>query len=330
MVKDNFEKVVKDVQSLLKKNTEWKKRYSDYAKSIEANIPIIKEQRKKFYQFTPLRVYITTSNLKNKKADFSVRYLGQEVAKLSVKGENIILSTKGKEGNNTKHFGCNISVNNENWTGKCASDFRKYFLNQYKNNIKRNDEGKQNEEHRIESLLLEEFSKRRTKSKSLTGIQPVKFVNACFPMPTPIKASKHNEIKYSADKGGGIDILARVNPRKLCVIEVKDETVSTEPPIKAVEQAVAYATFIRELLRYDSTWYKLFGFSGKLPKSLTILASCAMPYNEDLYDTSFDGQIIDIDGDKIELHYIYFEENNNIITKIDSSINKNCQRINNA
>lgn len=48
-----------------------------------------------------------------------------------------------------------------------------------------------------------------------------------------------------------------------------------------------------------------------------------MPYNKDLYDTSFDGQIIDIDdNDKIELRYIYFEVNNNTITKIDSSINK--------
>lgn len=325
MVKDNFKNVVKQVQNFLKENTEWKERYSCYAKSIEANLPIINEQRKNFNQFNPLRLYITTGSLKDKKAVFSVRYLGQEVAKLSVKGENIILSTKGYEKNNTEHFGCNISVNNEDWTGKCASDFRKYFSNHYKNNIKRKNERKRNEEHRIESLLLAEFSKRSSVSKNLTGIQPVKIANACFPMPTPISASNHTGIKYSGCSGGGIDIFARVgkHPTRLCVIEVKDETVSKEPPIKATEQAVAYATFIRELLRHDPTWYKLFGFSGELPRSLTILASCAMPYNKDLYDTSFDGQIIDIDdNDKIELRYIYFEENNNNITKIDSSINK--------
>ena len=38
--------------------------------------------------------------------------------------------------NNTEPFACNISVNTEDWTGKCASDVRKYFSNHYKNNIK--------------------------------------------------------------------------------------------------------------------------------------------------------------------------------------------------
>lgn len=104
----------------------------------------------------------------------------------------------------------------------------------------------------------------------MTGIQPVKIANTCFPTPTPISASNHTGIKYSGCSRGGIDIFAHVgkHPTRLCVIEVKDETVSKEPPIKATEQAVAYATFIRELLRYDPTWYKLFGFSGNYQNHL--------------------------------------------------------------
>ena len=70
MVKDNFKNVVKQVQNFLKENTEWKERYSCDAKSIEANLPIINEQRKNFNQFNPLRLYITTVSLKDKKAFF--------------------------------------------------------------------------------------------------------------------------------------------------------------------------------------------------------------------------------------------------------------------
>ena len=79
MVNNNFKNVVKQVQNLLKENTEWKERYSSYATAIEANLPIINQERKNFNQFNPLRFYITTGCLKDKKAVFSVRYLGKKL-----------------------------------------------------------------------------------------------------------------------------------------------------------------------------------------------------------------------------------------------------------
>ena len=45
----------------------------------------------------------------------------------------------------------------------------------------------------------------------------------------------------------------------------------------------------------------------------------AMPYIEDA-DTSFDGQGYDMDGDTIRLHYLYFEESDNKIEKIYTSL----------
>lgn len=66
-------------------------------------------------------------------------------------------------------------------------------------------------EHKCESLLLREFSKPRSKNKSLCEIQPVVFGGKYVQITTPIAASKQGEITYPKNgKGGGIDILARV------------------------------------------------------------------------------------------------------------------------
>jgi hypothetical protein len=104
-------------------------------------------------------------------------------------------------------------------------------------------------------------------------------------------------------------------------MELKDENVKSEPPKDAIKQAVAYATFIRELLRSNAgtSWWKLFGFSGKLPKQLVLFAACVMPSNLE-NDYSFKEMDLDIDGDIIRLHYMYFTEENNKTISVDTSL----------
>lgn len=306
----NFEDIIKEAQDLLSENTEWKDRYANYADIFLANTNSIKSNRNRFNQFSPLYFYISTTNVKNAKSSLllDIRYRGQSVATLKANNNGIFISTKQQDVNNLRDFNCNIKLNDIAWQDKQVSEFRKFFKEKPYSRI--NGNNKKNEEHNVESLLLSEFSKRKSKSKQITGIQPVKICGNRFGMPTPLGASNHKTLKYASQNGGGIDIFARTGKGRatyLTVIEVKDENKSNEPPIDALKQAIQYAVFIRELLRSDcgEKWYKLFGFSGTIPKTLTIRSVCAMP--DDYADKSFEKQIYLIGDDKIECHYIYFK-----------------------
>lgn len=157
-------------------------------------------------------------------------------------------------------------------------------------------------------------------------MKPVTIGGVRLPMPTPLKASNHKSVRYAKQFGGGIDIFARTGTggknTNLCIMELKDENVKSEPPKDVIKQALVYTAFIRELLRSDSgnVWWKLFGFSGEIPKKLTLYAVCAMPSNS-YNDTSFKAEKIPLRGeDKAVLHYIYFTESNNKIEKAESSL----------
>ena len=162
-------------------------------------------------------------------------------------------------------------------------------------------------------MFLTKFSKKSRKDKYLCNIQPVKIAGiARFQMPTPIRASDIKNLRYAGPSGGGIDILSRIGTgkaTKLCIMELKDENNSKETPVKAIQQGLAYATFIRELLRSNSgkVWWKIFGFSGKLPEQVELYVACVMP-SIDNNDTSFANKIIKTTKDSFHLHYIYFQE----------------------
>ncbi|MCX5905301.1 MAG: hypothetical protein NTV89_17940, partial [Proteobacteria bacterium] len=126
--------------------------------------------------------------------------------------------------------------------------------------------------------------------------------------------------------GGGIDIISRIGTgraTKLCIMEVKDENHSKEPPTKVIQQGLAYATFIRELLRSNSgeEWWKIFGFNGKCPYKPELYVTCVMPSTVN-NDKSFAGNIIKNDQDSFHLHYIYFREENNKLRDIETSLEK--------
>jgi len=325
---NEINQTVLETIELIRANDEWIGRYRDYARLISDNLDNIKQSRNAFREWSPLKFYLNVTNAK-KAAHYltlGVRYNGQEVAELisNPKNETLLLNTTTNDYDkkNAKYFDWQKSLNKVDWRGSEAKAFRAFF----KNNPPRIDSAtKKNNEHRIESLLLSEFSKKSSAEKALPYIQPVKIGGIRFPMPTPIGASSHKVISYSKEKGGGIDILARVGKSgfsaKLCIIELKDENDSKEQPIDVIKQAVAYATFIRELLRSEcgSDWWKLFGFSRPLPKKLTLFAACAMPSGNN--DYSFANKEVKIEDDVIRLHYIYFHEKDNAITSVESSLN---------
>lgn len=317
------ENTISNVQGLLEENPEWVSRYAEYARKINAKSKDIKENKQKFHEWAPLYLYMNVSAAKSH-ITFSLRYRGQDVAKLKVGKDKITISTKVFNKKNERDFRCAVTLNGCEWRSKDATNFRRHFSG----NPKRTKiSGKGNEEHRLESLLLTEFLKKSSKNKFLCNIQPIRLAHiARFQMPTPLSASNIKEIKYSRKSRGGIDILARIGTgksTKLCIMELKDENVKQEPPAKAIQQGLAYATFIRDLLRSNSgeEWWKIFGFNGKLSPRLELYIVCVMPSIEN-DDCSFAGKIIKNNQDSFHLHYIYFKEDNNEIVNIETSLKK--------
>lgn len=321
---DEFNSVIEETRELLKDFPEWKKRYTGYAKKILDNIDLIKSKRSKFREWSPLKLYLNVTNAKKafKTCNFELRYLGQTVADLIFRDEPKLDSKKYRK-QNDRDFDCKMLLSMVDWKGNEAKMFRSHFKN--REPVRNIGTSKRNEEHRIESLFLSEFSK--SKDKTLRNIHPVRIAAKIrFPMPTPLSGSNPSKIEYSGIKGGGIDILVRTGTggkaTNLCIMELKDENTKKEPPRKVIKQALIYATFIRELLRSNSgqDWWKLFGFSSNIPKKLVLFAACVMPSNEN-NDKSFAGMELDVNGDIIIPHYLYFNEEKNNIMNIDTSLN---------
>jgi hypothetical protein len=124
-------------------------------------------------------------------------------------------------------------------------------------------------------------------------------------MCTPLKASIPQQVGYAGTVGGGIDVLARVRrggSTRLCVMELKDKY---EPPRQAMEQALAYAVFLQELLASKSgdDWLEIFGFSGNWNKLRETIKVCVvMPIGE---NAPCQPMRIETDLGSLEMHYIY-------------------------
>jgi len=313
MPENEFMEIAEKTRSLLKDHPEWQARYLDYAEMIANNISSIASARSRFREWSPLKVYLNISSAKGASnyVRFELRYLGQTVAELKGnKEKGFRLSNKRYEETNLSDFGCNIGLSAAEWDGEDSARFRKFFRD--RKGPRTGGANRANEEHRLQSLLLTEFSRKKRKEKSLLGIQPVTIAKVRFPMPTPISASNPTAIEYSGARGGGIDILARTGTggraTHLCIMELKIKSGRRESKA-AMKQAIAYASFIRELLRSHSgvDWWRLFGFGGEVPEPLELHAACAMPSNE-RNETSFGGMELKIVGDIIRLHYLYFTD----------------------
>ncbi len=324
----------KETLDLLRANPEWIERYKNYADEISGNVAMLKERKASFHKWNPLYVYLTTSEMKKGGSiSFSLRYKGQEVGKLVVKDE--ILCYPAYE-NNKKNFGFTPSFQGKfPWNSENAREFRKFFSAKEHTRI---DCGKKNDEHRYESMLLTCFEDRNKEIDAFKHIRPVSVISGVrFPMPTPISASNKKAVNYSGTSGGGIDIFTRTGNGKatyLNIMELKDENHKGEEPSVVIRQAIAYATFVLRLLRSDSgaEWYKLFGFSSTLPDSIKVYATCLMPKgycedksfaNQQIFVHNTEDKVSDTfadNSDIIELHYMYFDENEDTVSNVETSL----------
>lgn len=320
-----YDPVVKKAQKLLSdKEREWKPRYKGYLEEIKKF-----KMKVKAHEKDPLYHYTTISNDSNNKPRIILRYKGQEVASLVTRNNETYLKLDKKtRKNNKEKLGINIpSLDNIElvlWNSPKAKEFR----NAFNPDINKNN----NLEHTVESAIITEFNKKRkAQEKKIVGIQPIKLNNKRFQMPTPfgastLSSSEKGELKYSGNYGGGIDILARRkkgNKSYITVIELKykEENKDLPNPENVMRQAIAYAVFIRELVRSEKAsgkaWYKWFGMNEKFyADPLVIKCVVAMPgiKDEDV-NKMFNGQEIQLKydskdkypEDKLILHYITFK-----------------------
>ena len=341
MSKDNlikeYEEIVKQAKEELKKHDEWVERYQKY---VLPDIDNIKAMRKAFQVQRPLFAYLSLSRVlgaTTNQALFDLRYQGQSVAEVKVERIESVASAKESDNNafevsliidktrkerNLLYY--NLSLGDGAQYGKYPwkdSKEAKYFRSFFSaDRVRTQKARKKNQEHKFESEILTDMLKTSSVDKKLLHVQPVLLCNERFQMPTPFMASKakNGVIGYAGENGGGIDILAHAgtgrNATHLCVIELKYQNKQGERPQDAMKQAIAYATFIHELLRNKKNgqaWWNIFGFKGAVREKLTIYTVVAMPKgpNDEIYPS----EIIKLnENDKFELHYIYIDSDTGV------------------
>lgn len=309
--------IVDGVLKTLNDNPEWKSRYETYANSIIKNTQKYKDNAKRFRVLSPMYAYSSITKVKNDSTtcSYDLRFAGQSIGTVSVdKKGNIKLSA---DENQVKCAIDNFDYTHKNgfscnWKSSEATEYRRCF---YRKNID-NSTQLHSQEHRIENWMLAEFAKTQRKQKKLLcNIQPVRLGGKFFQLATPLSASKHCEQpKYSAEKGGGIDILARVKhsskDHRLAVIELKDENKDGESQAMAMLQALSYATFLAALLRCKcgEKWWGIFDRRSKLPKkTIHIDAVTLMPEGESPIG-ALDPLTIDELGVTIHPHTLFYKK----------------------
>ncbi len=262
----------------------WEQAYQRYANNLITNKNNYSTSRTKFRMPKPMYAYSSITMASNSPS-FDIRVHGQSVGNIQVKKGDVVLLdvTPEKAAHTEEYFHLNyFPVKSKEWNSSNeAKIFRSMFKNKEFGRLK-------SEEHRIENLLLAEFSKRlRSDGKLLCNIQPVRLSNCFFQLTTPLKASTHSP-SFSMNKkggatGGGIDIMARIKhsaaDTRLAIIELKDDNNNSEPQKDVMIQALSYATFIAHLLRSKSgrKWWNLFKFSGPVPNVLNLDVVSLMP-----------------------------------------------------
>jgi len=319
----------------------WEKYYYDYVEKIFEKGKIIEENFRgkrfgildKYTSFTLLK----DSTNKNK-ATIQLRYKGIIVAEIE---RNRLKQCIVKPNIKVKYANWELKQTTFEWESLDGRSFRK-FIKSHNPKDFYNPKYKKRElcESFVESTIIDDLTNYVLGNK-IPGMNPVRIGGCSFQFPTAIAASSfHNdgEIYFCKPQDGGrIDILSRIKfsgiSNTLAIVEVKDfkdKKSSTETFEKVMGQAVAYSTFILQLLRSENTnsekWWKFFGFNSKngIPNSLLIKTFVAMPIEDvssDEINEVFKQRKLVVGKDIIELNYLLydFDKNENIVTRYYNS-----------
>lgn len=270
--------------------------------------------KKEFHEWYPLKVYLSYTSATKSVVDFSVRYLGQEVATLRAAKGNVHINIPPKTAaKNDHYFEINLQGTHE-WRGLEAQSFRSHFQSlphrDYHSVVK-------SEEHHIESEFLRHM-KDPTSNKfngTLKGIQPVMLGGFPFQFPLPISGNT-GEPKLT---NGNIDILARRGTGKGTKISIW-ELKRPKTTAHAISQAYIYSVTLLKMLRTPISgdiWYQdIIGFGNKVPDKLTIESVVAVSVAGDRSRKVFedklrafkDENVLSIGNDTINLHIAHYQK----------------------
>jgi hypothetical protein len=249
----------------------WDSKASDYAdqlaRRIRAAEPDVEKAARQFREWKPLRFYISVSGASGVPS-FSIRFRGQEVARLKVAPIPTIHVDSKHERATGKYFGLNTPVwkDGRDWSSPDATKFRASFRQ-----IAARTASGHVEEHAFESRMIEEMEKGDSKTKfagSFAGVRPVLLAGFPFQCVLPISASKGIPVATN----GHIDILTRRRGSdgrvRIGIWELKRPGELAH----ALEQAYIYTTTLALMLRSKSgtDWYRIFGFTRPLPSKLEL------------------------------------------------------------
>jgi hypothetical protein len=290
-------------------------RAARWAEELRDAKSAIMSARQKFYEWYPLKLYISHSAATKSPRYFSLRYLGQQVATLQVKANDVVYINISEETAAANDRLCGINLTGEYpWRGTKAQEFRKYFRCL---EHRENQPSVRIEEHHIESEFLRHM-KDPTGSKfngTLRGIQPVTLGGLPFQFPVPISGNTG----VPKPTKGNIDILARRGTgkgTKISVWELKRPTITAH----AIEQSYIYSVTLLKMLRTPQSgdfWYRdIIGFGCKVPGRLAIESVVAVSIASDQNRKAFEDKLrafksenpLSIGNDTISLHIAHYQK----------------------
>lgn len=281
-----MKEIIEQTQKICEENKDWKVQYANMANAMLENQELIKKFYREIKDYEHLQFYLTgVSTTQPTIYTISVKYFGQPVADITILNDEIHISTEKYNETNKKDLGCDIQLNGE-WKTVHALKFLNYFEGDITTKTK--DSGKS----KIESLLLGEFSKTVAADKLMTGIQPIKFQRLFFPMPT---------------LNSNINIV-RTKIRRITIINPLDPANENETAEDLLLQATAQAVFLINLLHSESgdLWYKIMGFKGQIPSTITIKVCSALPNKLESKEKTFEPFQLKCGNDNIEFHWLYY------------------------
>lgn len=309
----------KVIESIFKDNaTSIKIKTTRWVNDLQNAQVCLNAVKKRFHQWGALRAYVSvTKTRSHSRHVFSLRFFGQEVANLVVKGDSVSLVLKGHKDKNLRWFssgssGIRLKDGSYSWDGAEAKKFRQLFTNLAASTNGTPDV--KSPEHRVESKFIMEMCKGSKKfALNKLMMRPV-LIAGKFPLQVPVTISANTGVPRHGT--GYIDILAlhRVSAGKtvLSVWELKKPKAYAH----AASQAYIYAFTLIKLLRSEggAKWHHLFRPGKILPKNIEIEAVVAITpdqirkFEKEKRKIQESGTSFQIQGDKITLHYACYEE----------------------
>ncbi len=302
--------IVRDIDKLWTANDGFIDKQRSWLAQMKTTQCLAAEMKQYFHQWCPLSAYVRAGNRAGKNSfSFSLRFSGQEVARLVVQGRDVWLRISEKTARtNIQYFhGIKLTTGKYKWSSNEALEFRKHFQTLKKNNAVE----LHSPEHSIESRIIKEMlSKSRNKfGGTFSGVQPVTLSGFPLQFPLPISGSS------GAPKAtnGHIDILARRRHAGRVCLSVW-ELKAPGKYKNTLREVYIYAVTLLKMLRdpeLGQEWYRVFGFSGAIPTVLSIDGVVAITRDQERKlkreVESYDLQR-QIRNDRIEFYVAYYDE----------------------